>query len=347
MALNDIEAQVNNKPVEQNDDEISLIDLFAVLLRRKWMIIITTAIAAIFIVVYSVISLKLPADKSYLPNTYKVTANMLIKDSGSSSSSLSGNASSIASLLGVSLGSSGGSSTSSLVLYLTSSNPFYDAIAEHFNLYEKFAFEKSPIANTRVALSKSFSTEIDSSSGVLSMSFEDIDPEFSCEVINFALDWISDKLDELGVDENKISKENLEKNIANSWSEVLKLTKEVSDLQDRVAQGRAMWSKELTIEQKRYELELEAQQEVYKQLRSQYELLKVQMETEAPVFQILERASVPDIKSGPSRGKLCIIVTFAAFFISVFLAFLLNAIENIKKDPEAMSKLNSAKKGKK
>jgi hypothetical protein len=36
---------------------------------------------------------------------------------------------------------------------------------------------------------------------------------------------------------------------------------------------------------------------------------------------------------------LCIIVTFAAGFFSVFLAFVLNAIANIKKDPEAMAKL--------
>ena len=50
-------------------------------------------------------------------------------------------------------------------------------------------------------------------------------------------------------------------------------------------------------------------------------------------------AEVPDQKSGPSRGLLCIIVTFAAGFFSIFLAFVLNAIENIKKDPEAMAKL--------
>lgn len=344
--LNEEYGQNNVQKIETQDDEISLIDLFAVLLKHKLMIICTTVLAAIVVVVLSIVSLKLDAEKSFMPNTYKVTANMLIKDSNGGSN-VSSNVSAAASLLGINVGSKSGTSTTSLVLYLTTSNPFYDAIAEHFDLYTKFDFEKSPIANTRVALSKSFSTEVDSSSGVLSMSFEDINPEFSCEVINFAVDWISAKLDELGVDENKISKENLEKNINNCWAEVLNLTKEVSEMQDRVAQGRAMWTKDLTVEQKRIELELEAQQEVYKQLRSQYELLKVQMETEAPVFQILERASVPDIKSGPSRGKLCIIVTFAAFFLSVFAAFLINAIENIKKDPEAMSKLSSAKKGKK
>lgn len=329
------------------DDEISLLDLLAVLLKRKWMIIGITFFAAVVAVVISVISIKLPADKSFLPNKYKVSANMLIKDSDSTSGGLSGSATAAASLLGINLGGAGSSNTSDLVLYLTKSNPFLDAIAKEFNLYEEYDFEKSPIANTRKELLKYIETNFDSDSGVLTISFEDIKPEFAVEVVNFSVNWISEKLDDLGVDSNKIQKENLEKNVSSSWNEISKLTREVADLQDRVAQGRAVWTKETTIQQKKIELELSAQQEVYKQLRSQLELLKVQMQSEAPVFQILEEASVPDIKSSPSRGKLCIIITFAGFFGSVFLVFLLNAIENIKKDPEAMAKLHNSKKGKK
>lgn len=333
----------------ENDDEISLIDLFAVLLRRKWMIIIITALAMVGVVIYAAISLKLPPEKSYMPNKYKVSANMLITDASGSGggSSLGGTAGAAAALLGINLGGSGGSSNSALVMYLISSNPYYDALAEHFDLYTKFDFEKSPVTLTRQTLSKQISTEFAADTGVFTMSFEDIDPAYAVEVINFSVDWLSDKLDELGVDNNKIKKANLEKNVDSSWAEILRLTKELSDLMDRVAQGRTVWTKESTIEQKRIELELSAQQEVYTQLRTQLELLKVDMQTETPVFQILERPSIPDMKSGPSRGKLCIIVTFAAFFVSVFLAFLLNAIENIKKDPEAMKKLQSAKKEKK
>ncbi|HOU39592.1 MAG TPA: GNVR domain-containing protein, partial [Treponemataceae bacterium] len=87
------------------------------------------------------------------------------------------------------------------------------------------------------------------------------------------------------------------------------------------------------------QMELEAQKQVYTQLKTQYELLKVEMASETPVFQILELAEVPDRKSGPSRGMLCIIVTFAAGFLAIMLAFALEAIENVKKDPEAMKKL--------
>lgn len=337
------ENNVTSQPVQKEDDEISLIDLFAVLLKRKWMIIIVTMVAAIAVVIYSVISIKLPSDKSYMPNTYKVSANMLITDSSGGGGGLSGTAGAAAAMLGLNVGGGGGSSSSSLVMYLTSSNPFYDAIAQQFDLYTKLNFEKSPVALTRDTLKKQVSTSFDGSSGVFTMSFEDIDPEYAVEVINFSVDWLSSKLDELGVDNNRIKKENLEKNIDSSWAEILRLTKQISELQDRVAQGRAVWTKDLTVEQKRIELELSAQQSVYTQLRSQLELLKVEMQTETPVFQILERPTVPDIKSGPSRGKLCIIVTFAAFFISVFLAFLLNAIANIKADPEAMRKLKTSK----
>ncbi|MDR2245914.1 MAG: lipopolysaccharide biosynthesis protein, partial [Treponema sp.] len=38
-------------------------------------------------------------------------------------------------------------------------------------------------------------------------------------------------------------------------------------------------------------------------------------------------------------GLICIIVTFAAGFFAVFLAFVLNALSNIRNDPEAMAKL--------
>jgi uncharacterized protein involved in exopolysaccharide biosynthesis len=68
-------------------------------------------------------------------------------------------------------------------------------------------------------------------------------------------------------------------------------------------------------------------------------VLKVNKKKKKPVFQILEMAEVPEQKSGPKRSMLCIIVTFAAGFFAVFLAFVLNAVSNIKNDSEAMAKL--------
>jgi uncharacterized protein involved in exopolysaccharide biosynthesis len=130
------------------------------------------------------------------------------------------------------------------------------------------------------------------------------------------------------------------RNIANAFEEIRRLEAQSQDLDRRSSQGiYSLNGSSIVLEAAKIRRELSAQEEIYKQLKIQYELLKVEMASETPVLQVLEYAEVPDRKSGPSRGMLCIIVTFAGFFASVFLAFVLNAIENIKKDPAAMAKL--------
>lgn len=59
--------------------------------------------------------------------------------------------------------------------------------------------------------------------------------------------------------------------------------------------------------------------------------------------RIAEREIEPFVVLEPmGRIKKLVIATFAAFFIFVFIAFLKNAIENIKNDPEASGKIKAA-----
>lgn len=341
--------EVENIQKIDETDEISLIDLFAVLLKYKKMIILTTIGFILFALLYSIGSLLLPAEKSYLPNKYTSSAHMLINESKSSGGGLSSMLSSsglsgIAGLAGI---SASGSSYGSLAIYLSTSNPFLDAIIEEFKILEKkdFAKSKFPRFDARKALTKQLSAKIDDESGVFTLAFTDIDPVFAQCVVNFGVDWLQSRFDELGIDKNKIAKDNLEKNIKSSYEEIQRLQKQTNQIAKSVANGGSSWNiPSISLEANKVELELKSQEEVYKQLKVQYELLKVEMQSESPVFQIIERPEIAERKSGPSRGKLCIIVTFAGFFVSVFMAFLLNALTNIKNDPEAMKKLSSKKK---
>ena len=95
----------------------------------------------------------------------------------------------------------------------------------------------------------------------------------------------------------------------------------------------------LAFEYAQLQRDLAVQAEIFKLLTQQYELAKLNVEDQETTFQVLEPAEAPDKKSGPSRGKLCIIVTLAAFFFSVLLAFMLEGIKNLRNDPEAMAKL--------
>jgi len=327
---------------EEQDDEISLIDLFAVLLRYKVMIIVITAVAMIGVVGFSILSLTLPPDKSPLPNQYSPAALMLINNDSSGSGGLASMISSsglggLAGLAGISV--SRGSSYASLAVYLLGTNSLLDAVAEEFDIVQRFKIEKFPLSSSRKILKQKIAGQIDEESGVYSITCTDTDPAFARDVVNFCVDYLDRRFNDLGLDKNKLEKENLEKNIENAYREIERLEKEAQNLEYSIQQG--FMGGPVSLQLNRIQLELNAQRQIYGQLKVQYEILKVSMASEKPVFQILEYAEVPEQKSKPSRGMLCIIVTFAAAFFSIFLAFLLNAINNIRRDPAAMAKLRN------
>lgn len=328
-----------------DDDEISLIDLFAVLWRRKKMIIAVVASAMVFAVGFSVLSLLLPPEKSFLPNLYTPRAQMLINDESSSGGGIasmisSSGLGSLAKLGGVNV--PGGSTYSALAGYLAQSDTVLDAVTDEFGLVERYKIKKSPRASSRKALKKVLVSDFDEDTGVFTLKFTDRDPEFARRVVNFVVDMLESRFLSLGIDKNLLQKENLETNIKNSHDEILRLQKQIAKIERSVSNVYApAGAPSIMMEVSIKKLELSAQEEVYKQLKAQYELLKVSMASERPVFQILEYAEVPDMKSKPSRGMLCVIITFAAAFVSVFVAFLLNALSNIRNDPKAMAKLKA------
>jgi uncharacterized protein involved in exopolysaccharide biosynthesis len=333
-----------------DDDEISLIDLFAVLWRRKIMIIAITLVAMVGVVAFSIVSLVLPPEASPLPNKYSPTALMLINNSSSSGGGMASmlSASGLGGLAGLA-GVGSGSTFSNLAAYLVGANTLLDSVVDEFDLIVRYKIEtpnkkaKSPRADSRKALKNALTAAYDEKSGVFSISFTDKDGAFAQRVVNYCVSYLQTWFDELGVDKNKLEKENLEKNIENAYDEIRNLELETRRLEQSV-QRSSVNVPSISLELSRIQMELGAQRQVYAQLKVQYEMLKVSMASEKPVFQILEMAEVPDQKSGPGRGMICIIVTFAAGFFSVFLAFVLNAVENLKQDPEAMAKLRGRKK---
>jgi uncharacterized protein involved in exopolysaccharide biosynthesis len=330
---------------ESKNDEISLIDLFAVLWRWKKLIIIIVVLAMIGVVGFSILSLVLPVEISPMPNRYTPSALMLINDEsskGGGMASMLGSMGGLAAMAGINVPT--GSTYSDLIIYLVGTNTLRDTIVDEFDLVKRYKIKKFPRAESRKKLKKLLVAEADEKSGVLKISFTDIDPVFAQGVVNFCVSYIEKRFDELGIDKNKREKENLEINIADTYREIQRLEGETRRLEQSVNRGYGVNVPAISLEVNRLGMELAAQRQVYSQLKVQYELLRVTMASEKPVFQILEMAEAPDQKSGPSRGMLCIIVTFAAGFFAVLLAFMLNAIANIKNDPKAMGKLRGKTK---
>lgn len=89
--------------------------------------------------------------------------------------------------------------------------------------------------------------------------------------------------------------------------------------------------------------EVELRQQVYLLLRQQQEAARMEQSGEISALQILEYPQVPEIKSGPSRGKFCIFVTAAVIFLSVFFVFFKTFVGMTMQNNEDREKIEAVK----
>lgn len=127
--------------------------------------------------------------------------------------------------------------------------------------------------------------------------------------------------------------------------ELIQLRAQRESLQELIRQiesgqgtgGRQMPSREelpaLAISYSHMRMSHEIQMRIYQNLQEQYEVQKLATSGES-VFSVLEPAEIPDEKSRPSRGELCMIITLIGFFTSIALALIIDLVRNIKNDPE-------------
>lgn len=322
--------------INNNSDEISLLDLVAVLWRWRWLIIGLTGIVSIGVFTYVLIGKKMDPQKSYMPDVYTSTAFMRIEGNvgtsgGALVSMLQQNG--LGNLAGL---SGGGDSIKQLALYIAGSNSFLDTIADELHIAEKYKIKKFLKTETRTIVKDLLKAKMDEKSGVFSLAATHIEPEFAQKAVLIAVEYYEKRFAELGLDKKVHEKENLEKSLKQSFDEIKRLEREAGNLENKIAQSGTMRGAALTIEQIKREISI--QEKIYGQLKAQYELLKIGIASETPVFQILDMPEVPEKKSGPPRTKMCIIAFAAGLFFSIFLAFLLNAVQEIYRDPEVQAK---------
>jgi len=88
-------------------------------------------------------------------------------------------------------------------------------------------------------------------------------------------------------------------------------------------QRRDLTDIELALEFAHLKRDLFVQEKIYEVLTQQYELAKLSIEGEEPIFQILELAEVPDKKSAPRRSIICMVTVVVVFFLSIIAVFIL------------------------
>lgn len=246
---NNLEVNLLNK----NDDQVikSYINYFNIInifLKYKNIIIIFNILNIIGTIVFIVVSMILPSDKSYLPTLYTSKAIIIINSNNNGLSNIfsSTNLGGLASMAGVTgaLNANG-----ELAKILSTSNTTLDALNEKYDITKKYKIKNQIRSKTREAIKKRLSVDFDESSNILTISYTDIDPLFVKNIVNSIVDVLKIRFNILNENRALEQKYTIELKLSEVESSIVILENRAKEFQKRygVANVEALATEQVTI----------------------------------------------------------------------------------------------------
>ena len=156
-----------------------LLHYLGIVLRYKWLVVGVTAVAAIGSVTFAIISLRLPPERSPLPNYYQANAVLLQQRAGTSDSV----SATIMSSLGMEP-NRGGMDYGQIALAVLNSRDFVDRIVEQNGIIERYGIVQNVRTSSRRVVLGASSFSYDPRTGMLGIVYQDIDPEFAARMVD-------------------------------------------------------------------------------------------------------------------------------------------------------------------
>ncbi len=305
-------------------EEISLIELANVLLKR-WRLVVGLPLAAAFVA--AVISLIIPAK-------FSATASF-VPESESQGLSLPGGLAGLAAQFGVAVPSGGSNSPAFYAKVLGSrtlrdqvllagfSNPRSDApedSATLLGIWEvKGDSETERLEKGRKRLDEMISVRVDNETSIVSVSVETRYPELSADMANHFIALLNRFNLETRRSNAQGRRRFTEERMGAAERELRVAEETLKRFLERNRQFRG--SPELTFEYERLQRQVTIKQEVFTELRRSYEEARIQEVNDTPVITVIDQAVPPQEKSSPQR-KLNVVLAFLfGGLLGVFGAF--------------------------
>ena len=168
-----------------DEDEISLIDLLITLGKEKKFILSLTSIVILVAVVVSLFM------------TPMYTAKTVLMPPQQQQSSAASALASLGAFAGLAGGAAGVKSPDEMYVAFMGSDRFLNALIERFHLRERY--HTKTLVDTRTLLKSKAKVMPDKKSGLISIEFEDEDPQFAADVANAHVQELGHMLDVLAV----------------------------------------------------------------------------------------------------------------------------------------------------
>ena len=225
----------NEYPQKNLLDEPTLMEtLFrylSILLKYRWLVIVTTITVFVGTILFCIASIRLPPEKSPLPDKYTASAVVLVLKGMGDNLSVT-----ILSALGIESrpsDSAVGFDTGELVLLVLRSRTILDKLIEDLDLNRKYNITDHSKSKLRDILLRKSRFLYNRTTSAITISFEDIDPVFARDVTNGMValinEWFAQNLSSANLKQKQL----LEYKVKEVKADIDKLEYQLRDLQTK------------------------------------------------------------------------------------------------------------------
>ena len=311
--------KTNNEAQQPEEDEINLLDLLIVLAKQKKVILGMTFGAALLAAGISVL----------LHNIYTGTAKILPPQSSQSSSVNAIMLAQLGGLAGAAGSALGLKDPNALYLAMLKSRNIMEKVARRFDLQK--VYDKKFMVDTLKALEKESSITA-GKDGVITVEVDDEDPQRAAAMANAFIEELNKLMQTFALTEAAQRRQFFETQMKPAKD---KLTDAEITL-DKTPNTSLRYLDALR--------NLKYQEAVYEILAKQFEMAKLDEAKDAPLIQILDKATAPEKKSKPKRSLIVILATLVAFFLAVIWAFMKEAMLRAKQEPVQSERISTLKR---
>ncbi len=322
---------------EDDVDEISLLELANVVLKR-WKLVVGLPLAAAFVA--AVISLLIPAK-------YTATATF-VAETESRGVNLPGGVAGLASQFGVAVPGGGANSPRfyadvlesrtlrDQVLQAGFADPRSETPDDSAALLDILEIEgeneTERLEAGRKELDDALTVRVDNETSIVSLSSETHYPALSADVANLFIELLNRFNLETRQSNAQERRRFAEERVADAERELLEAEEELKRFLERNRQFQG--SPELSFQYERLQRRVRIKEEVLTTLRRSYEEARIQEVNDTPLITVIDRAVPPEKRSSPKRKLNVVLAFFLGGMLGVFGAFGREFVERARERDE-------------
>lgn len=324
---------------------MTFVDYGMILWKRRLLFLILTLSTAVAAVIVSISSIFLPNNLALLPKKFKASAIVQVKTTTMLNQSEKFiNSNTLDALAELANINTEAKEKYALLVLMLKNRLFLDEAAKNI-AEEKLKENKTGKANIENDFIENIEVKKDQDALSIIINYESVDEEHSLKVVNSILDLLNERLDEFEQNDSKRKLEILNYKMQQVNNSIYMIEKELKDYLTKNAVNSMEKIDGLAdFEYERMKQRLYIQYDINNTLTRQYEFEKLKSLRKEPLFEVIEKPKILNVKSGLSKLKFVLSSVIGSIFFTIVLISVLEYLNRVKSDPIEMGKIKNYKK---